>query len=70
MIKSSAGVVPDVGNETFTRPENPTQLTALMSSSGSDVIKLHALSSITKVQVPAVAAMLVTVSVMGVGVGK
>jgi hypothetical protein len=68
-IESSAGVVPLTGKESFTEPENPTGSIALMSSSGSLLIKDHAEESITNVQTPVDPPKFVTVSGIDVGAG-
>ena len=67
---SDAGVVPDAGKLILIRPEKQTQSLIAMSSSGSPVITDHADSSMTSVNVPAVAAIFEIVSVTAVGVGE
>jgi len=62
-------VPPDDGMATLIRPENPTGFCALISSSGSVAIIDHVVSSITNVNVPAVAFKLAMVKLTGVGVG-
>jgi len=69
MTESSAGVVPLKGKDNITRPEKATGLFAAMSNSASLLIKLHAVESIAKVQVPLAAMMLLIGKDMDVGVG-
>ena len=68
-MESSAGVEPDTGKLTLTRPEKPTVSAASISSWVSVLIKPQAAASITNVQVPLAATMLVIVNGIAAGAG-
>lgn len=68
---SSAGIEPPplAGKLILMRPEKPAPFTLSMARLGSLATASHDVSSINKVNEPAVVFMLVTVSGIGVGVG-
>jgi hypothetical protein len=70
MMLSSAGVGEFAANAILILPVKQAGFAALMLSCGSVLIKLHTLSSITKVKEPAAFTLLVMVKLIADGGGE